>query len=173
MKTRMKSGALTLLFVTMTAPTQAQDAPVIPPVVSDLLGCRSVADPADRLACFDQRAAVIEGAVRERDLVVVDRSQVRKVRRSVFGFSSSDPLPFASKPDEIPDMFEGKIVSVSALRGGRFVLQVDDTVWELQETGAFQRVPKVGDPVIIRRGVLGSYKLAVDGRTSLRARRLK
>lgn len=173
MRIVMRTGASALMLLVVAGPAVAQDAPVTPAAVRQLLDCRAVADPGARLACFDRQAAVMDEAVRERELVVVDRGQVREVRRSVFGFSSSDPLPFASRPDEIPDVFEGKITSVSALRGNRFVVQVDDTVWELLETGAFQRVPKVGDPVVIKRGVLGSYKLAVDGRASLRAKRLK
>lgn len=165
--------AIALCTLALPAPVLAQDAPNTPPAVRQLLDCRGVAEPAVRLACFDRQAALVATAVNERELVVVDRAQVREVRRSVFGFSAADPLPFATKREEVPDLFEGKIGALSPVRGGRYQLQVDDTVWELLETGAFQRVPKVGDAVVIKRGMLGSYKLSVDGRSGLRAKRLK
>lgn len=144
-----------------------------PDAVRGLLACRSTPAAADRLACFDRESQRLDQAVAAKDVLVVDRAQVAKVRRSVFGFSAADPVPFAKRADDIPDVFEGTVTAVAAARGGRYRLQVDDTVWELLEAGAFQSPPKTGEAVVIKRGLLNSYRVSVAGRSGLRAVRLR
>lgn len=161
------------LIGTIAGTVSAQPVAGSPEALRGLLDCRALPLVADRLACFDREAERLDQAVAAKEVVVVDRAQVKSVRRSVFGFSAADPVPFASRPEDIPDVFEGTVKTVAAARGGRYRLQVDDTVWELLEAGAFQQPPKVGEAAVIRRGLLNSYRVSVAGRSGLRAVRLR
>lgn len=158
---------------TLAGTASAQSAAGSPEALRGLLECRALPAASDRLACFDRELQRLDQAVAAKEVLVVDRAQVKSVRRSVFGFSAADPVPFASRPEDIPDVFEGTVKTVAPARGGRYRLQVDDTVWELLEAGAFQPPPKTGEAVVIRRGLLNSYRVSVAGRSGLRAVRLR
>src|SRR5579859_2881697 len=67
----------------------AKSIPATPPpaAVQSLLACRSVAEPQQRLACFDKAAQGFEEAVTKREVVVIDKARATEARRSLFGFS--------------------------------------------------------------------------------------
>ncbi|MFM6853543.1 MAG: hypothetical protein ACKOUM_05620 [Sphingopyxis sp.] len=70
-----------------TPAAMAQDAPAPRvAVLQHVFDCRTVADNAARLACFDQQVAALETAEGSRDIRIMDREQVRAARRGLFGF---------------------------------------------------------------------------------------
>jgi hypothetical protein len=52
-----------------------------PPQMQRLLGCRALADAAQRLACFDRETANIDQAMARKDLVVIGRERATAGRR--------------------------------------------------------------------------------------------
>ena len=58
-----------------------------PELFGKLIDCRAILDNGQRLACFDQAAAAVDAAERNKELVVVDRREIRETKRSLFGFT--------------------------------------------------------------------------------------
>ena len=88
--------------------------------LQQLIDCRKIADPTQRLACFDQAASSLDQAEAKGDIVVVNREQARKVRRQAFGFTMPSISLFerGEKPEDISST-EGKCrrpIKVSPVR---------------------------------------------------------
>ncbi len=153
--------------------------PLAPPVLERLLACRTLTDAAERLACFDRETVAFETARSRREVVVVDRQQIRSTQRSLFGLTLPR-IPFLDGKDgdgtenSVPREIEGVIKSVRLTRDGKWVVGLqDDAVWQATEVSAFDTPPKVGTKVVVRRAALGSFVLAVQGKRALRAIRLR
>lgn len=167
-----------LLVLTNEAAAQSSIAP--PPQLQSLLACRQVADAGERLACFDRQAAAFEEARAKREVVVVDREQVRSSQRSIFGLTLPR-IPLLGNggsrgEDEaagVPNEISGTIRSVRETREGKWLVGVDEAVWQTTEVAVFEGPPRVGTKVTIRRGSLGSFILVPEGRRGLRAIRLR
>ena len=148
--------------------TSAAEGPV-----ERLVACRQISGNAERLACFDRTAASLDDARRKKDVVVLDRAEVRQAKRSLFGFSLPSIRLFGSGgDDEALRQLVGRIEDVSSLAGGllRFRL-VDGGLWETTEA---VMVPlRKNDEVTIKAGTLGSYVATAPGRRAVRVRRLR
>lgn len=156
------------------APSLAQDiTPERPEVINRITACRSITASAERLACFDREVGALEAAAAAREIAVVDREQVRRARRSLFGLRLPDLGIFgdddADDGDDSAAVREitSTISSFGMGADGRmaFVL-ADGGVW-VQTDGRRQR-PKAGDPIRIRRGPLGSFIASIDERAGVR-----
>ena len=165
---------LAALAAGASAPSFAQDiTPERPEVINRITACRAITASAERLACFDREVAALEAAAAAREIAVVDREQVRRARRSLFGLRLPDLGIFGD--DEADDgddraavrEITSTISSFGAGSDGRmaFVL-ADGGVW-VQTDGRRQR-PRVGDPIKIRRGPLGSFIASIDERAGVR-----
>ena len=105
---------------------------------------------------------------------MVSRDDVRKTRRSLFGFTLPK-LPFFSgddtDKDEQPDEIETTVKTARATRDGNFtVVMADDAVWRTTEP--LRKMPRTGDKVKIKKAALGSYFLSVGGLRGVRAMRV-
>lgn len=156
----------------------AADAPPSPasPLVSSLEACRAITEDAQRLACFDRETARLVSAVKGGDIAVLDKAEVRRARRSLFGLPLPK-LPFFSgdkSADDAPDEIESTIKSVQPIGRGRFrmVLADHDAVWETLDNPMRLHPPQVGDKIVIRRGMLGSYFLRIAGQIGVKGRRV-
>ena len=173
----MKAKFLLAGCVALAAAAAASGAPkrTLPPVVQELAGCRTQADDAARLRCYDAAAAALARAAESGDIVLVDREDVRKTRRSLFGFNVPK-LPFFSGDDsasEQRDEITAKIASAHSLGNGKFAIRLEDgAVWETTEAKAAVGAPRAGNEVTIKRGSLGGYFLRIKGQRTLRARRV-
>jgi hypothetical protein len=141
--------------------------------------CRSIADSAQRLACFDQSVAKLQEAADKQDIMVVDREQVRQTRRSLFGFSVPDLGIFGGgnkadkHTDDRDDVKEitGTVRTARMDGEGNWIVTLDDgAVWH-QTDGAVGIAPRAGGQVTIRRAALGSYFLRVGNQPGVKARR--
>ncbi len=149
-------------------------------VLRSFTDCRAIAAPDARLACFDKAAGALEAAVKAKDVTIVDRQDVRKARRSLFGFTLPKIDLFGgsgpTRPDEKEDAFTELNTTVASARpaaNGRVEIRLADesnAVW--QTTDPMNFPPKPGDKIRIRQGTLGNYFLAVGGR-SYRGMRLR
>jgi hypothetical protein len=161
------------------SPVLAEDKkPEGPPqLFRELLDCKEVADPAARLACFDQRVAALENATQKKDIMIADREQVRNARRGLFGFAApiGKLLGFGGDDDENEEAvkrLETTVTSVSS-RGGNLVLRFAEAgTWEQTDRNAFPLLPEPGNKAVITRGALGSYFVSVDGMAGIKFRRV-
>ena len=169
------SAATAFLFASFAAasPAQAQDAPQQSPLVEALANCRSEADDAVRLRCYDAAAGALAEASSKGEVVLVDRNEVRRTRRSLFGFNLPK-LPFFGGDDsqgEENDEVDVTLTSARMIDSGKYMLSFDDgSTWQTTEGKPIR--PRKGDKVTIKKASLGSYFLRVGGR-SVRGMRVK
>lgn len=154
-------------------PAHADDeAP--PKAYTDLLACRSIEDTAARLACFDRSSSEFEKARLAKEVVLLDRSDVRKTRRSLFGFSLPD-LPFFDGDDsaEEEELKEIKttLESVRELGLGKWQFTIPDGgTW--QTTEALTTFLREGLSITIKKGVAGGYMMKVGNGPLRRVKRV-
>lgn len=164
-------------FVALAAAAAAGAAPkrALPPVVQGITDCRAQADDAARLRCYDEAAAALVRAADSGEVVVVDRDDVRKTRRSLFGFNVPK-LPFFSGDESASDQQDeitAKIAGAHEIGNGKWSIRLEDgAVWETTEAKTAVRAPRAGNEVVIKRGSLGGYFLRISGQRVLRARRV-
>jgi hypothetical protein len=149
--------------------------------VDAVIQCRAIADSAQRLQCYDAAAARLAEATQRRDIVVVDRNQVRETRRRLFGFSLPNIRLFGGggrdrdghdeDADEIREL-RGTVASASNGQGGRWVVTLDDGgTWTQVDNLPLAIWPRRGTAVVIRRGLVGNYMMEVAGQPAIRVRR--
>src|SRR5688500_16536432 len=90
--------ALLLASTASAAPSKTPESPLI----REIAACKQQVDDAARLACYDKTAAALTDATASGAVMVVEREDVRKTRRSLFGFSLPK-LPFFSGDDSQDD----------------------------------------------------------------------
>lgn len=166
-----------LLFslVLASAPAFAQvDQP--PAALSELTKCRAVTQDEARLRCYDAAAGALATATSSGSLIVVDKDDVRRTRRSLFGLSLPN-MPFFKgdrSAEEEVDEINGTVKSARVLRGDKWLVELaSGGTWQSTESATRQPDPKAGDSVKIRRASLGGFMLSVEGRRSVRALRLR
>jgi hypothetical protein len=143
-------------------------------LVKALSDCRGIADPTERLACFDKAAAALDEAQAKGDVVVVDRKQVHEVKRQAFGFSLNALSIFdrAGVKDTADESITATVKSAYRNASGKWVVTLDSgAVWRQIDDEELSRDPKPGANVRVRRAVLGSYMMSVEGQPGLRVHR--
>jgi hypothetical protein len=160
----------------VASPASAQQAPPPSPLVNALAACRAVTDEGARLACYDKASEALTGAAARGDIAVVDRDQVRKVRRSLFGFAVPK-FPFFARKDEKddePQEISSTVQGFAFVGNGRFRVAIADSygTWETTESAPL-RDPKNGEKVTIKSGLMGSYFMQIGKQRWVRARRVR
>ncbi len=159
------------LMLATTAAAQRPGTQVSGPVLQGLSACKAVTEAAARLACYDNAAQALEQAVAEKNVVVLDREDLKKTRKTLFGFSLPQ-LPFFGSNDDSQRETEinTTIKSARSLGYGKWRIQLEDgAVWRTTETSNNVREPRAGLPIRIKRGGLGSYIVNVAGQRGIRA----
>jgi hypothetical protein len=173
MKTKFVIGLVVAAFAAeaWAAKPQAEQAPL----VQALANCRAQSDDAARLRCYDAAAAALTDAAARGSVVLVDQEDVRKTRRSLFGFSLPK-LPFFSgdkSADDQQDELTAKIASAGPIGYGKWRIKLEDgALWETTEASSAVSDPRAGNEVKIKRGPLGSYMIRIAGQRGLRAKRV-
>lgn len=171
------------LLIGLTSPALAQggnqDRQRRPQTFEALVHCRSIAEAAARLQCYDAAAAALEQAAERRDVVVVDRAQVRESRRRLFGLALPR-LPIFGGGDNGHDNDDDEIAQIdstiaSAVRNdlGQWQVRLQDGgTWIQTDFNLLAVPPRPGQPVVVRRGALGSYMMRVGRQPGVRVRRV-
>lgn len=152
--------------VVAAAPPETRLAPQVDAVQR----CRALTDPAARLACYDQSVDVLARATASKEVVVIDRTEVRSARRGLFGFAMPRIGFLSPRPGNAEDRTdEAKLdTTITAARDigyGKFRFTLaDGAVWETVEASSNFNDPHPGATVSIEKGSLGSYFVQVDGR---------
>lgn len=170
------AAASACIFCVSSANAADQKEPR-PALLQKLIDCRTVSDPTQRLACYDAQVAAIDTAESNRELVVVDKEQIKQTRKSLFGFGDIR-LPFFGKKADATeseedgvDFIESKIASLRSLSDGKWLFVLEDGARWSQTEPARSRSPKVGETIKIRKAALGSYLANVNGRPAIRVKR--
>ncbi len=177
MRSNFHSLVLMGLMATVCAGT-ARAAPrpaATAAAVKAVTDCRAIADDAQRLACYDKTVAAMQAAQSAGDLMTIDRSQRKAVRRQTFGLTlpSLDIFDRGEK-GEGEDQITAKVARVGHDQDGHWLLTLDDgAVWDQTDDFELSHDPHPGSSVLIKRGTLGSFFLKVDGQEAIRARRIQ
>ncbi len=168
-------GAVAVALIASGAQAQRKAPPPQSPLVNSLAACRTQKDDAARLRCYDAAAAALTDAAAAGNVVVVDQQDLRKARRSLFGFSLPK-LPFFGgdrSADDVPDELTAKVTDARGIGYGKYRIRLEDgALWETTESSSAIRDPRSGDTVVIKRGTLGSYMMRIAGQRGLRAKRV-
>ncbi len=146
-------------------------------LVTTVEACRPITDNNARLACYDRAVGALAAASARGEIAVVDRNQVREVRRSLFGFAIPK-LPFFGGKDRgaepEPKELVSTLTSFRSIGNGffRFGLAEPQSTWEATEAASVVD-PRVGAKVTIKRGALGSYWAEIENEPAARVRRIR
>lgn len=169
------SKALVGLAVLGAVPLAAQPANREADALGALASCRGLTDPARRLACFDATSATLLQSREAGEVQVVNRGEMREVRRNLFGFALPK-LPFFKgdkSQNEADDQLETRVINWRSLGYGKYRIVVDGgAVWETTEATEAIDPPAPGQPLSIRKGALGSYVLRINNQRGVRGRRI-
>lgn len=168
----LAAAAGSLLLIT---PAAAADEP--PAAIRALGACKAMTDGAARLACYDRETTALLQSVEKKETVVLDKQEVRKTKRSLFGFTLPK-LPFFGngKDDDAKEeaefqQIEAPIKTIRNLPYGKFRFTLDDgAVWETTE--GLNAFPKPGETVVIKKGVMGSYFIRFEHSRSVKGMRV-
>ena len=173
---------LPLLLAMIATPSIAQQQADSPAALQKVLDCRSIADGAARLACFDAGVARLDQARTNGDVAIVDREEVRRTRRGLFGFNLPNLAIFGGHNGNDPRKaaMDGELKEISgrtravAQNGysGLIITLEDGARWEQTDSVALGRSPKPGDTVTIKRAAMGSFKMNFAVGPSFRVRRI-
>lgn len=144
---------LSLALLAFAASSEAADHP-----------CASVAEAEARLACYDRvfppkaSAPVASQARPQEDFGLPQREIDRR------------------RPDEAKDQLDevaAEVTNVANIAGGQRLLTLDNgQVWRIIEGGVMGPL-RAGDKVVVRRGVMNSYRIVTPAGVGLRARRVR
>lgn len=163
----------------LSGPALAADVavPTAKPVAA-LQQCRTMTDTAARLACYDRAVDALNAATASNEVVIVERQEVRKVRKGLFGFS----LPKvgfltgnANNAEDKADLSElqGVITASRSIGNGKWRFSVENGgTWETVETNMGFTDPLPGRKVLLEAGSLGSYFAKVEKGRRVQARRI-
>ncbi len=161
---------------TTAAAAQEDNSPrQLPPAAfQKAIQCRTITAPDERLACYDREVAALELAEKSNEIRVVDREQVQKTRRSLFGLVLPDFNIFGGgdKGSDPVDEINSSIRSVVQDPRGRYTLTLEDGArWQQLDTRKLNE-PRVGQPVRIRRAAMGSFLANVNKQVAIRVKRI-
>ncbi len=146
--------------------------------VVDLQACRTVSDAAARLACYDRAVDALSAATASGDVVIVERTEVRKARKGLFGFTLPRIDFLSGKPGNAEDAADEKqlstvITNARTIGYGKWRFTVEGgAVWETVEANMRFNDPAPGRKVLIERGSLGAYFVTVEKGGRVQAKRV-
>jgi len=146
----------------------------LPPLYSAVLDCLTVPDRDARLACFEDAALKLKAATERQDIVVVDKDQIKKTKRTLFGLQLPriDILGGGADQDEVKQV-DGIVASAHRDGDGRWVVGLQDgAVWQQMDDRVVAREPRAGFPVRIDRASMGTFMMSIRNQPAIRVRRL-
>ena len=177
----MRALLATLALAALAVATPAWAAPAKGDAVKRaaaldaLSACRREADAGQRLACFDKAAGALDEAEAKGQVVVMDREQVRTVKREAFGLSLPNFNLFASRggTEERVDRVTYTLDHAGHLPDGKWLFATTDgAVWvQTDITEELRGEPHKGSQMAVRHAALSSFFCNVDGQRAVRCQR--
>lgn len=150
--------------------------PVVPSseeTIAQLKACRAIADPDQRLACYDREVGAVITATEQGTLQVVDRADVEETKRGLFGFALPKIKLFGGDGDEMTEL-ETTITDVRREgREGWIFTTEEGSVWRISDTRLGWRPPQPGQAVVLKKASLGSYFIRVNGQIGVKGKRIE
>jgi len=144
-----------------------------PQSVQQLIACRSIADPTQRLACYDRQTDALNKAIASRDVVVIDKQRATAAKRSLFGFSIPNFGGLFGGGENDVNKIASTITKVSQDPYGAWVVTLaDGSTWYQQDDATLGLGPEKGDKVVVHRGSFGAFFLRVNGQPGIRVKRI-
>lgn len=177
----MRPALLICATLASAAPliAHAETPPPMAKQVTALQQCRTESDPAKRLACYDKAVDALAAATASQEVVVVERTEVRKARKGLFGFTLPRIGFLAGRDDNAEDAadaarLETKITASREIGYGKWRFTVESgAVWETVETNMGFSDPLPGRTVLLERGALGAYYAKVTNGRRVQAKRVQ
>lgn len=146
--------------------------------LADLKACQEIKEDQTRLSCFDQAVSSMLQASQSGDVQVLEKADVEKTRRSLFGFSLPDLGIFggggADKDDKKrADLLETTISSVRYGRDEIFFTTPEGGTWRISHPPRRLRKINTGDAVVFKRAAMGSFFIRINGQIGVKGRRIK
>lgn len=143
-----------------------------PPVFQAVLDCKTVVDPKDRLACFDQTVESLAKAKSSRDIVVAERATIKEAEKGLFGLSLPRIKLFSGDSDD--DQIKEIASTITNFRrdenGALMFTIADGARW--RQVDSQPQIAKAGDKIKIRRAALGSFFANISGRSGFKVTRV-
>jgi len=166
-------AGLAVLGLVVAVPASAQKMPktATPKLFEDVVQCRSIADSAQRLACYDRGVAALDTAQKTNELYVADKEAMKEARRGLFGFSMPKLKIFGDEDLGDLDELETTITAVSSGQRGYVFTLADGARW-MQTDKKYMDKPKVGAKIRVSKAALGSYMASINGKPGFRVERI-
>ena len=177
MKHLLATACAAMLAGPVSAATPSPPVPPAKPVTA-LQACRTLADATARLACYDRAVDALAAATASGDVVVVERTEVRKARKGLFGFTLPRIGFLTGKPDNAEDAADAKelatvITASRSIGNGKWRFTVEGgALWETIEANMGFNDPLPGRKVLIERGSLGAFFATVEKGRRVQAKRI-
>ncbi|QHD69333.1 hypothetical protein GS397_21245 [Sphingobium yanoikuyae] len=149
-------------------------------IFTDLLKCREISEDKARLDCYDRQVGAMDSAAQRDEVVVLDKTELNKTRRTLFGFSFPK-LPFLGGGDEdekkegaeadAMTQIEATIASAKNVGNGKWLITLEDGAEWMTTEAVTYRDPKPGMTIEIKRASMGSFMIKIAGR-AVRAKRV-
>ncbi|MGL5838406.1 MAG: hypothetical protein ACRCY3_07895 [Sphingorhabdus sp.] len=174
LRNRRLAAAIAITVVT-TAALIAQDEKDValdrPKLFDDVVACKAIADPDNRLACYDEKVSALDEAAKKQDIILTDRAAVKEAKRGLFGFDIPKIRIFGGGEDV--NEIEVPVKSVSANRAGILSITLDDGArWQQVDTKILNNEPRPGAIARIRKASMGSYLVNFNGGPAIRMKRV-
>ena len=169
----LAAAAAALLWTPLAAAPRKVAATGTPAQVQRLLGCRALAEAAQRLACFDRETNALDQALAKKDLVVIDRARATAAKRSLFGFSvPSFGGLFGGDDSEVKEIQSAVAGVARTAEGGWTIKLADGSTWTQIDDTQLGLRPERGQKIVVRRGTLGVFRLSVNGQPGFKVKRI-
>ena len=143
-------------------------------LIDRITACRAIDDAGPRLACFDQASTLLEKARKERQMVVLDRGEIREKRKSLFGLRLPEIQLFGRDEAKEPEVREvvSKVVKLAPYGRDQWTVWLEQGgVWRTTEKARFD--PEVGESVRIFKAAMGSFRASFNGNLAVRIERVE
>ncbi|MEO9463647.1 MAG: hypothetical protein ABJ242_13035 [Marinomonas sp.] len=172
-----------VLAVTAWSPIAAQEADTASSGGANYLialkACQTLSEDSARLACFDKAVGSMVTANAAGEVQVVDKEDVEKTRRSLFGFALPKIALFGGDDDSKEgkkkrNLLETTITSVS-YRSRKIIFFTTDegATWRISNAPPRLRTVKAGQTVVLKRASMGSFFIRIDGQLGVKGVRVK
>jgi hypothetical protein len=149
-----------------------QNSKLRPLVFEELISCRDITEPSQRLACYDKKSNTLDDAERNEQLIVTDVETMKEARRGLFGFNLPKLQIFGTKSEDEVQEINTKIAS-AYLKGSKWLVVLDDGAkWQQSDSEELRRRPVAGMPIKINKAAMGSFFVNVDGQRAVRMKRV-
>ena len=168
--------ALAAAWILDASTLSAQDTARPPEYLDALKRCQTIAEDVARLACYDSAVGRVITATEEGKVRLIDKEDVEKARRGLFGFSLPKLKLFGDDAESAePDVLQTIVTKVSFDGRNTVLLTVEEggAVWRIPSADYPTLQTKPGDTVEFKKASLGSYFIRINGRLGIKGRRVQ